>query len=225
MAMLEKIDLENWKDSDDKVAIGYSHVAGTVTAEFCKSLAILCCIDRHIVGLVEQSGPILPMNRNLCVNNFLSAPEISDAKWLWFVDTDMAFRADVLLQLTSVANATNADIVVVPYKTSSGRTIIADANRERAENLEPQSAYLCAFGGTGCMLISRSFLERMREYYRDDAPWQFFGYSYYERVDGTKEMMGEDYSFCLRARAMGAKLVCWTGVKLGHVKHQILTLD
>lgn len=209
----------------DKVAIAYCHT-GMVHEEFAYSLGLLCmCEGGLISALLRTSGPIIPMNRNEAVNKFLETPTLAETPWLWFVDTDMTFPPHTLRELITVAQKTEADIVCGAYATNNGTTIIAQNPGLQAFPLEHKDrAYDCDAGGTGCMLIRRSFLEKMRGRYWSERPWQFFQYQCLDKEDGSKLFVGEDFMFCLRARGIGAKIVAWGGLPLGHKKLRTITL-
>jgi hypothetical protein len=81
---------------------------------------------------------------------------------------------------------------------------------------------MCEVHATGAafLLIHRSVLTKMGEIYRESPyPWFLEGSVY----KGTK--FGEDWAFCMRAIEAGFKIHVHTGVKIGHVKPQVLDED
>ncbi len=74
----------------------------------------------------------------------------------------------------------------------------------------------------GCCLIHRSALERIAERYADD-PWLWFGRDVME-IDGVREHLGEDLSFCARASQAGIPIY-GSGICVAHLKGRTITLE
>jgi hypothetical protein len=83
-------------------------------------------------------------------------------------------------------------------------------------------AYEIDAAGTGCMLISRSILEKVKADNQDKEPWPFCGYDHIE-IGGKPAYESEDYSLCRRIQQSGGHLVGYTGIFLGHWKVSPLT--
>ena len=60
------------------------------------------------------SGPILSIARNGCAEEFLASKQ----EWLWFVDADTVFRADVLPRLMTLADPVERPIVAAAVPIS-----------------------------------------------------------------------------------------------------------
>jgi hypothetical protein len=70
--------------------------------------------------------------------------------------------------------------------------------------------------GTGCLLVHRDVLEDMR-LKRGGSIHSWFGYDQFTTEAGEWEL-GEDLSFCLRARDAGWKVYVDTTLPVGHHK-------
>ena len=202
------------KPYTDMAVITYCHV-GMVTQPFAHHLALLAMADPFIEGIIGVQGAMLPMNRNKAAHQFLREAK---APWLWIVDSDMTFPRDAIRQSIAVAHATDAEIVCGNYVNGLGYSNLCDLECVQVKDLKPNTSYEIGYGGTGCMLVSRALLERVQAKYEGDSPQEFFGYGYRHDNQGRLEVIGEDYLFCMRARTTGAKIVCWTGLELGHIK-------
>src|SRR5690606_27756582 len=81
--------------------------------------------------------------------------------------------------------------------------------------------------GTGCVLIHRRVLEAVGERWAT-SPWPWFQYSPWLRTDPDTgeqipDVLGEDYTFFLRAQAEGFPCFVDTTIEAGHIKKRILT--
>ena len=202
------------KPYPDMAVVAYCHT-GMVTQPFAHSLALLASSDPFIEALIATCGAMLPMNRNKFTHDFLNNYK---APWLWIVDSDMTFPRDTLRQLIAVAHATDVEIVCGNYVNGLGFSNLCDLECIQVKDLKTNTSYEIGYGGTGCMLVSRALLMRIHEQYESETPHEFFGYGYRHDNQGKLELIGEDYLFCMRARTAGAKIVCWTGLELGHIK-------
>ena len=71
--------------------------------------------------------------------------------------------------------------------------------------------------GAACLLIHRSVLETVRDKTGDRAaPW------FRESDSAPGQLLGEDLTFCLRCAAADIPVHVHTGVRVGHVKSQII---
>jgi hypothetical protein len=69
--------------------------------------------------------------------------------------------------------------------------------------------------GAACLFIHRSVFERMAEEF--EKPWQWF-----QETTLNGNTVGEDMTFCLRARALGFPILVDTSIQFGHVKPRII---
>jgi hypothetical protein len=201
------------------IAVGYVHT-GLVHEAFCKCLAMLVRADGNVVAMHSESSCNLPMNRNIVLQRFLESPR-EQGEWLLFLDTDIRFPAYTAATLLKVAVETEADIVAVPYQLTNGCSTFGTVAKNGGYNTQGRftfdRAYLIDAAGTGCMMVSRKLLQRMKLAYHDLEPWPFCGYDRIE-IGGKPDYSSEDYSLCKRARDIGARIVGYTGIVLSHLK-------
>ncbi len=177
----------------------------------------------------------IAQGRNRVVRAFL---EETDADWLWFVDTDETFPPDTLERLIASADPVERPIVsgLVFARREHGMPVspacvalTEDGRPVQYETIPPVRHWPVGAVGAGCLLVHRRVLVEMGEKHAEDA-WPWFKYAQWQRRndDGTvtPDVMGEDYTFSLRARALGIDLVVDTTIQLGHVKaHELTATD
>lgn len=222
----------------DKVAVAYPH-GDRVHPGFHHSMLVLKEADSRWGKRLEHPGWLLavqttnlPAARNKLVRAFL---EQTDADWLWFVDTDQTFKPDILERLVMAADPTERPILsaLIQAQTSNRALevtpapIVYDGEHFRhAMGIPPERFWQC-IPGMGCTLIHRSVLEAVGEKFSDDAfPW--FKYAQHDRVDDATgevvhDMMGEDFTFILRANSLGFPAFVDTTIEAGHIKERTLT--
>lgn len=218
----------------EKVSLGV--VYGTLEPDFVWSLVRLLAWDGEYAHRLSHRTFILPCQttniaagRNTIVRAFL---EEGDADWLLFVDTDQTFDADLIERMVLSADPVERPVVsaLIMAERPSKRIPIAPActvwNDEVQDFVIPHMIpadrhWQVATVGTGCLLVHRSVLERMGAEWADDAfPW--FKYAQHNRK-GVPDVMGEDYTFSLRATKLEVPLVVDTTIQVGHVKKRTLT--
>jgi GT2 family glycosyltransferase len=219
------------------VMISYLH-RNTVSQSFMESLMALVERDRRSANLVRYvfpvySGPVsLPESRNVVAQVFLDE---SDAEWLWIVDSDMGFFPDTLHRLLESADPTERPVMAGLYLAAAhmgsdgmgGWQINAYPTvyewRSGAEGGEtfatlaevPKNQVIQVAGaGTGCMLVHRTVLEKVRA-----SGEQWFDRERY----ANGQIISEDLSFCARLRREGIPLHVDTGVRLSHHKSVWIT--
>jgi hypothetical protein len=228
-------------DNDSRAIIAYLH-STLVHAEFCTSLLAMCTEGRTQIETVigHACGPNLSVGRNFLCRKFLND---SSAPWLLMCDTDMWFPADTVDRLIEAADPVDRPVVGGLYLTmtihdsevlsgssaTAGRVIkhptmyefVSGPGSERiVAYLEWPEDSLVKVGGTGagCLLIHRSALETIEKTSGDaSAPW------FRETdTDVPMSLMGEDLTFCLRCAAAEVPVYVHTGVRVGHLKTQML---
>ncbi len=201
------------------VCIGYAHM-GMVHERFMQCMLMMAKADPAVRTMIGESSCNLPLNRNIIMQRFLDM-DAALGEWLLFLDTDITFPAYTASAMVKVAVETGADIVAVPYQLTNGcstfGTARADGGYATQGAFTWDRAYLIDAAGTGCMLISRKLIARMKEAYVDREPWPFCGYDRI-MIDGKPEYESDDYSLCHRAKDIGAKIVGYTGIVLEHLK-------
>lgn len=172
--------------------------------------------------------------RNGAVKAFLAD---NKADWLWFVDTDQGFGPDTVDRL--LASAHPEDRPVVGAMTFSAMRegedgaggfrllftpVIMDwVHTDERTGFSVRWDYpkdeltRCDGTGSACVLIHRSVFEQVRDMYLVENPqWA----NWYSRVinPATKELVGEDLSFCLRVMQRGIPIHVDTSVQTTHAK-------
>jgi hypothetical protein len=201
------------------VCLGYAHM-GMVHEAFMTSMIKMVRADQNVHTVIGESSCNLPLNRNIILQRFLDAP-VEQGEYLLFLDTDIVFPPYTASALVKVAIETQADIVCVPYQLTNGCSTVGVSSPGGGYLTQGafmwDRAYEIDAGGTGCMLISRGLLGRMKEAYADREPWPFCGYDRIV-INGKPEYESDDYSLCHRAKDIGAKIVGYTGIALQHLK-------
>lgn len=175
------------------------------------------------------SGALIVRNRNFAVTLFLDK---TPHEWLLFVDTDMGFEPDAVHRLLEVADPVSAPFVGAlcfalmesEYDGLGGhRFTIVPTLYKIGNVIETGHARLCYYGdypqdtvvqvaatGAAFILVHRSALEALREKHGDK--W------FDQVVDEDGDVVGEDFSFCVRLGAAGFPMFVHTGVKTNHHK-------
>jgi hypothetical protein len=201
------------------VSLGFIH-GGTVRVEFM--ISVMNVIGNPLIGNMRNcsAGPLIALARNKLVEQFL----LDKYEWLWFVDTDIVFREDAINKLCEVADPDTAPIVSAFYYTIMDGKKVPAIYKDSPEGhgvfdavrFYPEDKLFEVNGvGAGCLLIHRSVLEDIRMKGACQPCW------FREMVIGDREI-GEDLSFCIRARNCLAPIHVHTGVQVGHVKNIVL---
>lgn len=170
--------------------------------------------DRPRLAFAEPlPGKYIQDERNIRTHQFL----LSEATHLGFVDSDICWHVDHLLELL----ATGKDAVGATHrhKDGSGQIVgVTDTDAREAQTLIP-AEHLAA----GFMLLSRRAVKLAcahEDVPRYDVPGIGFVdgiWNTIHRPDAQPPIyLRDDYAFCLRAREMGVELWRHTGVVVGH---------
>lgn len=198
---------------------------GAVAGEFCQSVALTLLRDgaahRRIAGFLSlASSPRISYARTRIVDDFLAFA--GDPEWLFMVDADMAFDADTLDRLLDVADPEDRPIVgglcfVGGREQPPHPTLYRLVDDDGAARLQPildwPHGELVQVDATGaaCLLVHRTVFEQLQLRYPRPFPW--FAETFLD-----KAQIGEDVTFCLRARRLGIPVHVHTGVEVGHMK-------
>lgn len=218
---------------------------GTFQGSFVTSLVMMLVHDAHHQGHIVRHGYYLahettniPHGRNQIVRTFLDE---TDAEWLWFVDTDQTFDADILDRMLGAADPHERPILgalVFSYSRGDAQEVVPtlwtvhDGAFVRITQIPAGQRFLTlAATGTGCVLIHRTVLEAVRDLPVPTRPdltfgatsWPWFQYSDWVNPDGRPDVMGEDLTFFLRAAAAGYPTTVDTTIEVGHVKRTEIT--
>jgi GT2 family glycosyltransferase len=197
------------------VAIGFVH-GDFVHARFMRSVIDEMCRDGAIV-IDEQSEPFVDKARNRVVDRFME----SGREWFLSVDTDVILPACVVTRLMSRRKPLVGALINVndgePFPQIYHR--IADVGAEPFGVFQVQHEYetgeLIAADatGAGCMLVHKDVFEAIP----GKPP-----YRWYQHELIGKEIYGEDFTFCKRAKVAGFQLYIDTSVWAGHIKHRVI---
>ena len=190
-----------------------------VPAQFANSIATLTSygIEGVEISLRFNLGSLVYTSRNYLA---LMAMQDEADLIMWF-DSDMVFNPDTLLRLLKDIDD-GADFVTgVYYRRTSPFTPTLfsklDINEEgvaiwdQIEEVPDKGLFEVAGCGFGCVLMKTDIARDV---------FKKFG-----RLFSPIGEVGEDLSFCWRARECGYKLVCDPDIPLGHVAHTMVTKD
>lgn len=181
----------------------------SVPSQFAQSLATLNKVEECIIAF--QMGSLIYNSRNHLAT---MAVQLECDYVLW-LDSDMVFPSDVLQKL--FVDREKGDIItgvyyrrVEPYKpVVFSKLEIKDQECEWANQDDiPEDLFEVEGCGFGCVLTPTNVLvDVMNKFGNMFAP-----------IGGV----GEDLSFCWRARQCGYNIMADPGVQLGHVGHYVV---
>ena len=190
-----------------------------VPAQFANSIATLTSygIEGVEISLRFNLGSLVYTSRNYLA---LMAMQDEADLIMWF-DSDMVFNPDTLLRLLKDIDD-GADFVTGAYyrRTSPFTPTLfskLDINEEgvaiwdQIEEVPDKGLFEVAGCGFGCVLMKTDIARDV---------FKKFG-----RLFSPIGEVGEDLSFCWRARECGYKLMCDPDIPLGHVAHTMVTKD
>jgi len=225
--------------TNDAVTIAYLHANQVAHSWYASMLQLIMddvagprrLLAGGVLAIRCPSAGLLPPARNRVIGHFLRG----NADWLWMVDTDMGFGPDTVEQLITAADPETRPIVgglcfaqrelgddgyggqqVIPTPTIFDWVTDGDG----MGGFEVRAAYQrdalvrCDGTGAACLLIHRGVLERMQELY---------GPTWFDRIPARDGSVGEDLSFCMRARELGIPIHVHTGVRTTHMKTRWLS--
>ena len=211
--------------SAHKVSIG-SCDPGTVNGAFAYRLIQLAQARSARLGpfvRVKGSG-LLSKQRNRVVKQFLDGTK---SDWLLLIDSDEQLTLEAFDKLLETAHDKERPVVAglvfagfgiegAPYPKPVP-AIFQDAPEGFLPlyKYDKDSVFEIDAAGTGCLLIHRSVLEKMRETAdaNQGTDWCWF---WDGPVDGN--WIGEDLLFCRRIKALGFPIYVTTGAILPHQK-------
>lgn len=190
---------------------------GLVAEPFARSMA-LAVANYPPETIIQVSSCNIARNRNRIIELFLSRCK---AKNLLMVDTDIEFRPEILEQL----GTHHIEGIVAPLvdgslnaydRVSPGEYTPTDFDRTKSETKKVDVV------GAGMIMISRVVLERLAiDAY--NGGWVWFGYDEVERDDKRIAVLGDDFTFCSRAKAAGFDIFAtMTNPPIEHWKFQPL---
>ena len=176
------------------------------------------------VKLGHVSGcSIITMARNMLVDQFLDS-ECTD---LLFIDSDVLAKPEDILRL--MAQSGDKDVTAGSYpRRAKDKKFFMDLYFDDNGELEFDGAMMrIQRVGTGFMLIRRHVIERIAansdKYLGQDGVGQVANVFEFSMQDG--KFVGEDYTFCDKARIEGYKVWLDVEISLPHVGQEEFTND
>lgn len=171
-----------------------------------------------------ESGPRLSGSRNTNAKTFI---EHSEAEWFWSIDSDMKWQPNALEQLLATAHWKDRPIVggwcyaemqdgrIRPtiYRVHEGKIV----NIEMPRDFKYDQPVLCDATGAAFVLIHRTVFEKIAAAHDSDNP-----HVWYQETTYGGQDIGEDITFCLRARAAGFPVLVDARIQVGHWKSWIM---
>jgi len=181
--------------------------------------------------------------RNALTQMFLK----SDCTHLLFIDADIGFHPDQVLDMVSadkdiicgiypkkeinwwsVAEAAKQGVPYDKLKHYSGAFVVNLVDGAPSITIQQNKPFEIMAGGTGCMLIKRQVFEKLKkttpQYTNDvtDLSGNITGDRIYNFFDvpicpDSKRLLSEDYSFCVKYRAIKGKVWAAPWVNLAHI--------
>lgn len=183
-----------------------------VPAPFCQSLAMLKKVGDCVLAM--QMGSLIYTSRN----NLASKAIQSEADYVFWLDSDMAFEPDTLIRMMDVLQKNDLDILTGLYfrRVKPYTPVLFDKleKREGEENFDwsefldiPDHLFEVGGCGFGCVMMKTDpFLDVQSKFGNMFGP-----------IGNT----GEDLAFCWRARQCGFKIWCDPTIICGHVGYMI----
>ncbi len=199
--------------SDRKILIAVPCM-NQVASEFAYSLAQLQKVDQCAV--LFKIGTLVYVARDELAKASLAC----GADYIFWLDSDMTFDADILKRMLDSYEETGADILsglyfrrVEPYTPTLFETLEFDDNGAEWTEFRnvDNNPFEVAGCGFGCVLMRTDiFVEVQKEFGAMFTP---------------EKGLGEDLAFCWRARKLGYKVMCDPRILLGHIGYNIVTKD
>jgi hypothetical protein len=171
-------------------------------------------------------------SRSIAASNWYDSAASKDL--MLFIDSDHTFDTQDVISAIKKHQSTNADVVCGVYSNSAGtRPNIYPKNPEAFMNGQDDEVW---YGGTGFMLITKPILDKLKvilteeigseRVWISDAEGEREVIPFFSSVFGKNELskteddklvwLGEDYSFCFRARKAGGVIRAFLSRTIGH---------
>lgn len=182
-----------------------------VPARFAQSLAMLRKVGE--VAVAFQIGSLVYTSRNALASRAIQM----EADFVLWLDSDMIFEPDLLEHMLDTMEKNEADILtgvyyrrVPPYTpTLFDRLDFIEGICSWTTQREiPKNVFEVAGCGFGCVLMKTDVFIDVQAKFRD--------------MFGPINRVGEDLSFCWRARECGYKIMCDPSIPLGHVGYAVV---
>jgi GT2 family glycosyltransferase len=143
-------------------------------------------------------------------NNFIGQAENNDCDWIFFLDDDTFIPPNAVRHMIEL----DKDIVSPPVACRKGSHWV-NVFDKKGENISREEIdFEKPIGGIGmaCTLIKREVIRKMRGKY--DKPLEF---QIARNPEGKGIYLGEDISFCYRARMLGFEVWTINGIPTKHM--------
>jgi GT2 family glycosyltransferase len=170
------------------------------------------------------TGPRIAAARNALVRTFLGHEK--QPPWMLMLDSDMVFAPTVAEQLVCAADPVERPVIgglcfaggrsgeIRP--TMSVMVTNTPPTFEPVWNYQPDALNGVDYTGAACLLVHRRVFEDLARRFDGRA------YLWFAESEVGENEYGEDVTFCMRVRAAGYPIYVNTGVKVGHMKMQVL---
>jgi hypothetical protein len=209
------------------VVVGYCS-GEQIDAMFMRSMIRLLAQEKRIQppegGIIHiRSGPRIASARNQIVRDFLHNKP--DAEWLLMLDTDMTFASDLVERMLNAADPVKTPILGAlcfggGYTEGIFPTMYKMVGDTLGSVPDVPDNQLVDVDATGaaCLLVHRSVYEAMIGKFGEPQQW------FVESVWNGREI-GEDISFCLRAKLCGFTTRVHTGIHVGHARTKVIGIN
>lgn len=202
--------------NDPKVLIAIPCMR-TVCVEFFDSILHLKNNGNTYVAL-ESSSLVYDARNHLCLKAFEK-----QCDYIMWLDSDMVFPPETVVELIRIAEEEKADLVTGLYfkrvfptqpvlakqvKWSQGKDGVIDSGAEVYVDYPKDQLFPIEGCGLGCALVRVSTIDEVGAR-TGMSPFQPLPY------------LSEDYSFCFRLKQLGKKMLCDSRIKVGHVGNMI----
>ena len=166
---------------------------------------------------------LITLARNSLVHEFLK----TDCTELLFIDSDVVVTPNDIFRL--MAQSSGKDVTAGAYpRRSKDKKFFTDLYWTEDNNLEFEGSLLRVLRvGTGFMLIRRNVVETLAakadKYLGQDGVGQVANVFEFSMLDG--KFVGEDYTFCDKARTEGFKVWVDVEINLPHMGTEEFTND
>ena len=182
-----------------------------VPAPFCNSLALLQ--KAGDCTLMMKSGSLIYTSRNALA----TAAIHTEADLVFWLDSDMVFKPDILLRMLKTLQENNLDILsglyfrrVPPYSPVLFDQLEINGVEAKYSEFQsiPDGLFEVGACGFGCVLMKTDVF--------------FDVHAKFGNMFAPIGNNGEDVAFCWRARQCGYKIYCDPSVICGHVGYSVV---
>lgn len=217
-------------DPEIRVASLYPNdrMSGTFATSVTKAMDYGWAIGRRLEWAVTQSSPRIAAARNVEAASFL---DDTDLDWHVWIDSDMAFTHDAIHRLVDAAKEEGMGVLsglCLQRNPDGYRPTARVFTGEKIDGLpevrfvdmhelpEEKGIVRIDAVGTGFLAVHRKVYQAIwANRGQNDQPW------FKELVSERGLDIGEDLSFCIRARSLGFDVGVDTRIGVGHSKSEV----